>query len=265
MFDSYIICGTPRTGSTLLCDLLASTKRAGSPDSFYGRKFMPDWAVAWHLPDPATMSEREYAIVYLEAAMRAGKAGTPVFGLRLMRENLGELSGLLDLIYPGLQSDKARFAKTFGKALYIHLFRENKLEQAISYVRAEQTGLWHIAPDGTEIERLAPPQEPRYDFARLKAEVAKLEAFDTAWQDWFAREHITPLRIGYETLSTDPVASLIRICDALGIPAPNAADVKPGVAKLSDETSRDWARRYRTDVATNSLSASGREQNTTPL
>src|SRR5689334_18197950 len=109
MFDSYIICGTPRTGSTLLCDLLASTKRAGSPDSFFGRKFMPDWSDAWHLPDPATMSEREYAIVYLEAAMRAGKAGTPVFGLRLMRENLGELSALLDLIYPGLASDKARF------------------------------------------------------------------------------------------------------------------------------------------------------------
>jgi LPS sulfotransferase NodH len=257
MFDSYILCGTPRTGSTLLCDLLASTKRAGTPDSFYGRKFMPDWAAAWHLPEPSTMSERDYAIVYLEAAMRVGKAGTPIFGLRLMRESLDELSASLDLIHPGLASDRARFEKGFGKILYIHLFRENKLEQAISYVKAEQTGLWHVAPDGTEIERLAPPQDPRYDFARLKAEVEKLEAYDAAWNTWFKTQEISPLRIGYETLATDPAASLIRICDALGIPAPKAEDVKPGVAKLSDETSRDWVRRYHVDSTTSSLPGFG--------
>ncbi|MFL5259928.1 MAG: Stf0 family sulfotransferase [Hyphomicrobiales bacterium] len=28
MFDGYIICGTPRAGSTLLCSLLASTRMA---------------------------------------------------------------------------------------------------------------------------------------------------------------------------------------------------------------------------------------------
>ena len=80
--------------------------------------------------------------------------------------------------------------KAFGKILYIHLFRENKLEQAISYIKAEQTGLWHIAPDGTEIERLAPPQEPRYDFTRLKSEVEKLEAYDAAWHTWFDAQGI---------------------------------------------------------------------------
>ncbi|MFO0991738.1 MAG: Stf0 family sulfotransferase [Hyphomicrobiales bacterium] len=257
MFDSYIICGTPRTGSTLLCDLLASTRRAGAPDSFYGRKFMPDWAAAWHLPDPAAMSERDYAIAYLDAAIKAGKGGTAIFGLRLMRENLDELSALLDLIYPGLPSDKARFEKAFGEILYIHLFRENKLDQAISYIKAQQTGLWHVAPDGTEIERLAPPQEPRYDFARLKAEVEKLEAFDKAWHDSFAAQGITPLTTGYETLAADPATSLIRICEALGIDAPDPTDVRPGVAKLSDATSRDWMRRYYEDSATISLPAFG--------
>ena len=57
MLDGYIICGTPRTGSTLLCNLLASTKKTGNPDSFYGRKFMPAWAEEWRLPGRDTMSE----------------------------------------------------------------------------------------------------------------------------------------------------------------------------------------------------------------
>ncbi len=92
MFDSYIICGTPRTGSTFFAICWLRRSAPASPDSFYGRKFMPDWAAAWHLPDPSTMTERDYAITYLDAAIRVGKAGTPIFGLRLMRENLDELS-----------------------------------------------------------------------------------------------------------------------------------------------------------------------------
>jgi trehalose 2-sulfotransferase len=41
---------------------------------------------------------------------------------------------------------------------------------------------------------------------------------------------------------------LIRICEALGVEAPKAADVRPGVAKLADATSLDWMRRYHSDL-----------------
>lgn len=249
MFNAYIICGTPRTGSTLLCDLLASTKKAGNPDSFYGRKFLAWWAGQWNLPSPDTMSERDYNIVYLNAATKVGKGGTDIFGLRLMRENLDELSATLDQIYPGLTTDRARLEKAFGEILYLHLSREDKLAQAVSLIKAEQTGLWHVAPDGTEIERLAPPKDPEYDFARIRREVLELESYDTAWNTWFTAQDIKPLRIGYERLSANPAAELTRICGALGIAAPSADDVRPGVAKLSDEISHDWMRRYRSDLS----------------
>ncbi len=45
--DSYIICATPRTGSTFLCDLLAATGVAGAPDSFFMRDVDPVWAEDW--------------------------------------------------------------------------------------------------------------------------------------------------------------------------------------------------------------------------
>ena len=113
---------------------------------------------------------------------------------------------------------------------------------------AEQTGLWHIAPDGTEIERLSPPKEPHYDFARINREVLELESYDTAWNSWFDAQDIEPLPISYEILSANPAAALIGICEVLGVQAPNARDVSPSVAKLADETSRDWMRRYRSDI-----------------
>jgi LPS sulfotransferase NodH len=249
MFDGYIICGTPRTGSTLLCNLLASTGTTGNPHSFYRRQDISEWAEEWNLPNPDTMGEHEFNVAYLDATIGAGKGGTGIFGLRLMRENLDELSAILDRIFPQLPSDKARFEKAFGSILYMHLSRESKLAQAVSLVKAEQTGLWHIAPDGTEIERLAPPKEPRYDFERIKHEVTELATHDAAWNAWFEEQGITPLRVGYERLSSNPAATLVSICEALGVQAPNAEDVIPGVAKLSDETSLDWIRRYNLDAA----------------
>jgi len=248
MFDAYIICGTPRTGSTLLCKLLESTGTTGAPHSFYRRQDVAEWAEEWKLPGRDTMGELEFNVAYLDAALMAGKGQTDVFGLRLMRENLDELSAILDQVYPGLVSDAARFEKAFGRVLYMHLSREDKLAQAISLVKAEQTGLWHVAPDGTEIERVAPPAEPQYDFRRISGEVAELEAYDAAWNTWFERQDITPLRLGYESLSADPAATLAGICKALGVTPPNMADVKPGVAKLADATSLDWMRRYHLDA-----------------
>ncbi len=249
MLDGYIICGTPRSGSTLLCGLLASTKTAGDPHSFYRRQDTAEWAEEWQLPHPDTMSAHDFDVAYLEAATRAGKGGTAVFGLRLMRENLDELQAILDRIFPNLPSDTARFEKAFGRVLYIHLSRDDKLAQAVSLIKAEQTGLWHIAPDGTEIERVAPAQEPRYDFKRIQRELAELEAYDAAWNVWFAEQGVVPLRIGYERLSANPAVTLASICEALGVQPPNAADVKPGVAKLSDAISLDWIHRFRADAS----------------
>lgn len=249
MFDAYIICGTPRTGSTLLCDLLKSTDKTGAPHSFYRRQDITEWAEEWGLPDRAAMKELDFDVTYLNAAIKAGKGGTGIFGLRLMRENLDELSAILDRIHPGLSSDRARFEKAFGRVLYMHLSREDKLAQAVSLVKAQQTGLWHVAPDGTEIERVGPPGEPLYDFQRIKDEVSEFEAYDTAWNVWFARQDIAPLRIGYERLAGNPASTLISICEALGVQPPSADGIRPGVAKLSDATSLDWMRRYRLDAA----------------
>lgn len=248
-FDGYIICGTPRSGSTLLCGLLAATKAAGDPDSFFRRQIIDWWAGEWGLPARAAMDAKAFDTAYLKAAIDAGKGGTPIFGLRLMRENLDELSAMLDGLFPSLPSDRARLERAFGRLLYVHLSREDKLAQAISRVKAEQTGLWHVAPDGTEIERVAPPSEPRYDFDGIHREVVELESYDAAWNAWFDEQGIEPLRVGYETLSAAPAATLARICTALGVPPPDAGDVRPGVARLADATSADWARRYSLDIA----------------
>jgi LPS sulfotransferase NodH len=245
MLNSYIICGTPRTGSTLLCDLLEKTGRAGLPDSFYGRAFRDEWAKEWGLPGRDKMDAAAYEKVYLDAAIARGKGETPVFGLRLMRENVEDLSMALNLVYPGFATDVARFERAFGAVLYIHLSRADKLAQAVSYIKARQTGLWHVAPDGKEIERLGAPGESRYDFRQIEAEVEKLEAYDAGWETWFAEQGIIPHRVGYEAMTLDPAAVVIGICAELGVQPPPRTEIVPGVARLSDRTNEEWMSRYR--------------------
>ena len=39
---------------------------------------------------------------------------------------------------------------------YLHLSREDKLAQAVSDLKAEQSGLWHVFTDGSERETTDP-------------------------------------------------------------------------------------------------------------
>jgi LPS sulfotransferase NodH len=246
MFDSYIICTSPRSGSTLLCNLLASSNVSGKPDSYYHREmFMREWAEEWGIPVDDTLSKKEFDAAYLSAAIKAGKAGTSVFGLRLQRDYLGLLSGTLDTLFPGLPSDVARFEKAFGKVLYLNLKRTDKVAQAISLIKAELSGLWHIAPDGTEIERLSAPKELRYDFDHIRHTVSELEAADRSWDTWFEQQRINPMRLDYDKLSVDPAGVVVDICRALGVKEPDRRSIAPGLGKLSDDLSTDWIRRYK--------------------
>ena len=244
MTNSYILCATPRTGSTLLCDLLTRCG-LGAPDSYSMEDMDPAWAAELGMPVAGDAATPDEARAILDAGIRAGRNGGDTFGLRLMRSSLPRLCALIDLVHPGLATEAARLRSAFGDPLFLYLRREDKLAQAVSMVRAEQTGLWHVAPDGSELERLAPPQDPVYDAPRIAAKLAELTGHDAAWGDWFAREGVTPFPISYEALSADPAGTIGRICDALGQARPPDGHLQPGVARLADATSRDWMRRFR--------------------
>ncbi len=248
--DSFILCATPRSGSTLLCELLTATGVAGRPDSFFMQDPGAEWERAWGLPPAKGEGTPAHARAFLQAARNAGRGATPVFGLRLMQRDLGRLLALTALAHPGLPGDLARLTAAFGETLFIHLTRADKLAQAVSRVKAEQTGLWHRAPDGTEIERLSPPAPPRYDPARIAKVLAELEHGDAAWQAWFTAQGIIPLQLTYQALAADPEAEVARLCAALGQTLPPGLDLRPPVAPLADATNADWIARFRADRVT---------------
>ena len=87
--QSHLICGTPRTGSTLLCGLLAATGVAGKPESYFRLPDEPSYAETWGVrrgPD----GPRDYR-EYVGAAIVAGSTSNGVFGARVMWGTMDEV------------------------------------------------------------------------------------------------------------------------------------------------------------------------------
>ena len=243
--SSYVICATPRSGSTLLCDLLAETNAAGKPHSFYRRQSIPNWAARWEIAVPEPADDASLNQAYLTAALAAGRGGTGVFGVRLMWESVAELSARLDALFPGLSDEGSRFDRAFGDPIYVHLSRQDKAAQAVSRLRAEQSGLWHRAADGAERERTSAPGVSAYDEDRLVRLWNELEMDDAAWTSWFAAQRLAPLRLTYEAMSAAPHLAVVDVLTALGVDPRLAGAAAPRTAKLADELSREWTDRLR--------------------
>ncbi|EQD47980.1 Stf0 sulfotransferase, partial [mine drainage metagenome] len=87
--------------------------------------------------------------------------------------------------------------------------REDKVQQAISFVIAKQTGMWF---DGDE-------SRGKTEFCKVEVENAiKMLAFhEENWEKLFDRLGIFPLVITHNELSTDPHTVVKRVAAHMGV------------------------------------------------
>lgn len=244
-YRAYVLCGTPRSGTTLLCKMLKATGVAGRPNSYFRREDITEWAERWGVPTQGDIEGADFDRAYLAAMRVFGTAGTGTFGLRLMWGSVTDATRRLNRALQTMQDITRSFADAFGPSLYIHVSRNDKLAQAVSRVRAEQSGLWHLGADGTVIEGDEIVRPVAYDGARIAELVAELHDDDAAWGRFFAERQIAPLQLVYESVTADPHVALRNILGALGRDPHIASRVAIPTARMADAISRDWIERYR--------------------
>jgi trehalose 2-sulfotransferase len=232
--SSYLLCGTPRTGSTLLCGLLASTGVAGRPESYLREPDEQAWARRLGVPvaGDGSFDYRRFA----RAARTAGSTSNGVFAARVM---WGTLSRVVDGLDPGLRArrDLEVLGDAFGPLRLVHLRRDDLIGQAVSWARAEQTQYWQ---DGDR-----PAAEPRFDLGAIEDLVRTIEDHDVAWTEWFAAQGVTPYRVTYEEVTADPGRAVQGILDHLDLGLPAGWRPAPRQRRQADEVNADWVRRYR--------------------
>ncbi len=239
---AYLLCASPRSGSTLLCNLLKQAG-AGKPHSYFRLGSIASWADQWGLP-PTTPDT--YGADYIAAAIKEGQNGTDTFALRSMWDSIDPLlSRLADLNGPA--GDMTLLTDQFGPMHFIHLTRADMIAQAVSLAIAEQSGLWHRNADGSVLEQVKEISTPVYDTAAITKELSGLQADAIAWQHWFDANDIAPHRLTYEALSADPQHTLAKVLTHIGMDPAIAATIQPGTAKLANAVNRDWCARYRAE------------------
>ncbi|GAA6179767.1 Stf0 family sulphotransferase [Shimia sp. NS0008-38b] len=248
---AYILCTTPRSGSTLLYRMLHATGVAGKPKSWFHRPSLEDWATRMQIPHNG-MPETQWLKEIVDAAVLKGRADTDVFGLRLQGHALDFFFQKLALLFPESPTDLDRITCAFGPTKFIYLTRTDKVAQAVSLVKAEQSGLWHKNEDGSDLER-SPGQEPEtnkdgYDAKALSDAVKKLQSYDDAWRSWFALASVQPLTLTYETVARAPQRALKQVLGHIGLPPEAARNVTADTMKLSDKESEAWIARYRKEM-----------------
>ncbi|WP_181820837.1 MULTISPECIES: Stf0 family sulfotransferase [Rhodobacterales] len=242
---AYFLCTMPRSGSTLLCDLLTQTGIAGRPNSFFRPQSMGDFANDWGIP-PQTIDGFDQS--YIDTVRNRGAAETGCFGMRIMWANMPLLTARLSQLFRSTADDHALLQAAFGPLKFIHLARADKVAEAVSLDIAEQSGLWHRNADGTERERTAEAAEPIYDTARIQAAYDEVTDGQRAWNAWFTQQSITPLRVSYEALAAQPAPQLRRILSFVGVEPDKANNATAQTAVLSSKRNRLWAARFRKDA-----------------
>lgn len=242
---SLLLCTSPRSGSTLMCDLLAGTGVLGSPATVFAAKYMSEYAQEYGLPEAVQADPQGHFPAYLEGVIQAGSSSNGRFSTRVQGWAFPELQQWLGELHPEQTRDAERFKAAFGPSLYLHLTRRDKLAQAISYTMAEFKGIWHRHADGSIREGEIIDTAPPYDAMRIRSNLDALSAQDDTWRAWFEAEGITPLTVTYEDLAENPRAALARVLTACGEDAALAEQVEVKTTKLADAVSQDWAERFR--------------------
>lgn len=239
-----MVCASPRSGSTLLCDLLALTSIAGDPQSYFRPATATDLASEWGVE----VSDGPWDRAYVDAVRERGEAGTGCFGMRIMWSDMAEFIARLHHLYPSGNSDVDVLGSALGVRTFVHLSRDDKVAQAVSLVLAEQTGLWHLHADGTDRERHAPRKAPTYDRAEIEAAVHLLEIESLGWSTWFDHAEIAPLTITYEELISNPTRVLERVFKHLGGEVPQPTTIR--TSKLATSMNDEWTARFRAEKGT---------------
>ncbi len=145
-------------------------------------------------------------------------------------------------------SERSYLRQVSAGADVIYLGRRNKLDQAISHLRATRSGIWH----STDARRLTEtPLEPRdFEFSELDGMLDYMKGQEIFLARQLARQALAHNRrihvLDYDELLRDPKGQLDSISRALSLDIASGAAAK--LHKLADEKSAEIVQRYLADA-----------------
>ena len=175
---SYIIASTQRSGTHLLCSILRSTGIAGSPEEFFMSKPGETWEERWNAPSRAG---------YIERVLQDNTGANGVFGAVVMWSYFERMLQMLQEVREYNRFSGADLlAELFNRPKYIWMRRRNRVEQAVSWAMACQTGVWAQRVGVTP----QPDATPKFDFKVIDEWCNRIAAHEASWANYFRESQI---------------------------------------------------------------------------
>jgi LPS sulfotransferase NodH len=278
---SYLVCATPRSGSTLVCHALAETGVAGRPEEYFealrhsGRPRRPeeycrgaeDPSIRDHLGERSIATEpaprsplwsRAAYDRYLDWALDAGTTPNGVFGAKLMWGYLGDFVSLLRNVPRYRDLPLADLLPTvFPEVRFVRVIRANKLRQAVSLWKAVQTATWRESQanaEATSVEEDGSPPyknfieehrpQLRFHYRAIDHLLNQIIVEEASWDAFFEHSGIKPILVLYENFEADYEASTMHLLERLDLSPPEGFEFEPRMKRQSDGVNDDWAERY---------------------
>ena len=242
---SVLICTLPRSGSTLLGEAIYFSGGLGCPLEYLHAGFRPAFEDRWNAPTLPGLRDALWR-------HRTDPAG--ILSIKLMWRDVQELATETDAeaFAPLVDHPPERVpAETYRAAarlltellpspVCVHLFRRDRVRQAVSACIARDTGQWR-AIAGLENE---PVGEPAYDPAEIAHQIAYADISHQHWRNLLAAMPVPSIPIAYEELVGDYQASVGGLLKQLGS---TAAPPPARMQRQADARSEAFVRRYLID------------------
>jgi LPS sulfotransferase NodH len=236
--DSYLICATPRTGSYLLCDALATTGVAGRPTEYLMPRYRGNRMAQWEVETYRDFHDR---------VLGEGTSPNGVFGAKLHAAQLVEfLQRATGRARVAVEDRRALVEAWFPRPRYIWLRRRDQVAQGVSWAKACQTRVWWDSdvPPAPPVGE-ARPDAVRFDFGFIERSMYSLAEWDGVWRTYFHVTGIEPLVVWYEDLVADCAGTVRRVLDYLGLSTADGWTLPPpAFRRQADDISALWRRRY---------------------
>ena len=231
---SYTIWFTQRTGSTWLCEALASTGVAGRPWEHLNHASPDDALKHYNARGPAELLKR---------ILELGSTPNGVFGIK-QGYSEPRFGNMLDTLADEGGTRLARWERAFPNHRHIFMTRRNKLRLAVSWWRAIKSGEWHRRKGQAAS---AADLSDGYDLLAIDRLMQEAVVREAGIQELFSEAGIVPLNIVYEDALHDLGATVNTVLEFLALPPVNSDYSSIDLEKTSDDLTEQWVQRFRND------------------
>lgn len=216
----YVICATPRSGSNYLCQVLASTGQLGNPLEYFNTPGRQRHTDPNYPKDPRAQ---------IDIVRSMGATPNGIYAAKVLPVQYYRVRKKVDLFHelPNLK--------------FVRLRRRDLLGQAISAVRAEQTG------QITASDRAR--KEPIYDAQDIRHSIRAVQARESIWDQVMLEFGVQPLTFEYEDVMRDPQAAVDQVAALMGLAA--SPPLNPALVRVTVQRDREteaWRQRFLADA-----------------